>query len=302
MPRIRPPVLAGGPCSGAQRADASHSVLAAATAPAPRAPSAMDASSSAPNVLQGAATPCRESASARRATGEPGNAGSGAGLGVHSPRGHFPSFPLSSSCNDTCPEGYFGVNCSSPCQCSRGTCHPVRGDCVLSKCKHKFTPWQRSRERNILAGDGGAGRLQRRLLALPRAASSCTLCAEWLYSSAATGHTDSTHPLHIGLKDHGALAAAILVPLLLLLLCVACCCCGAGPADARDRYLLYFSSFDAKLSLLHPFTPISPAQGGRAGRRRGGQDEAPRAGGAGKPQCYDALLFPGRLQTSQSHR
>ncbi|KFO84635.1 Scavenger receptor class F member 1, partial [Buceros rhinoceros silvestris] len=74
-----------------------------------------------------------------------------------------------SSCNDTCPEGYFGVNCSSPCQCSRGTCHPAQGHCVLS------------------------------------------------------------------FKDHGALAAAILVPLLLLLLCVICCCCGAGPADARDR-------------------------------------------------------------------
>ncbi|XP_074701594.1 scavenger receptor class F member 1 isoform X2 [Strix aluco] len=141
----------------------------AATAPALWAPSEMDASSSAQSVFRGAATPCRELASARRATGEPGNTRSRAGPGPRSPREHFPPFFLSSSCNDTCLEGYFGVNCSSPCQCSRGTCHPVRGDCVLS------------------------------------------------------------------FKDHGALAAAILVPLLLLLLCVACCCCGAGPADARDR-------------------------------------------------------------------
>ncbi|KFP32786.1 Scavenger receptor class F member 1, partial [Colius striatus] len=47
------------------------------------------------------------------------------------------------------------------------------------------------------------------------------------------------HPVRgdcvLSFKDHGALAAAILVPLLLLLLCVACCCCGASPADARDR-------------------------------------------------------------------
>lgn len=91
-PRIRPPVLAEFPCSGSQRADASLSVLVAATAPAPQALSAMDASTSAPSVLRGAATPCQEFVSARQATGEPGNARSGAGLGSHSSRGHFPPF------------------------------------------------------------------------------------------------------------------------------------------------------------------------------------------------------------------
>lgn len=55
--------------------------------------------------------------------------------------GVFPSFPLSSSCNDTCMDGYYGVNCSSSCQCSRGTCDPVRGNCVLSKGNLRFTPW-----------------------------------------------------------------------------------------------------------------------------------------------------------------
>lgn len=28
------------------------------------------------------------------------------------------------------------MNCSSPCQCSRGTCHPAQGDCILSLTDH----------------------------------------------------------------------------------------------------------------------------------------------------------------------
>lgn len=58
----------------------------------------------------------------------------------------------------------------------------------------------------------------------------------------ATGHARLSPSPHTGLKDHGALAAAILVPFLLLVLCVICCCCGAGSADARDRYFLTFFS------------------------------------------------------------
>nr|XP_034995830.1 scavenger receptor class F member 1 [Zootoca vivipara] len=33
------------------------------------------------------------------------------------------------SCNWTCPAGSHGPNCSEPCQCGGGLCHPVTGDC-----------------------------------------------------------------------------------------------------------------------------------------------------------------------------
>lgn len=141
----------GDPSSRVPWAEALLSVLAAATAPAPWAPSARDASKSAPSALRGAATLCPEFVYARRATGEPGGLlgrqvtlGAGQGQGPPYP-GTLPSFHLSSSCNDTCPEGYFGVNCSSPCQCSRGTCHPAQGHCVLSKSNLKLHSRHRAR-------------------------------------------------------------------------------------------------------------------------------------------------------------
>lgn len=68
-------------------------VSAAATAPAPRAPLGTGASSSAPSAFGGAATPYRVPASARPATGDPGNVGRGAGQGPPSPG----AFPLLSS-------------------------------------------------------------------------------------------------------------------------------------------------------------------------------------------------------------
>lgn len=37
------------------------------------------------------------------------------------------------SCNETCQDGFFGVNCSSPCPCAGGPCHPLSGDCALSE-------------------------------------------------------------------------------------------------------------------------------------------------------------------------
>jgi len=114
----------------------------------------MDASCCAPSVSGGAVTLCRVTASARPATGEPGKRGSRAGSCWS--WGHFPSFCLSFSCNDTCPEGFFGVNCSSPCQCSRGTCHPAQGDCILSKSSPKFTPRCWVGVRWILTRDGDA--------------------------------------------------------------------------------------------------------------------------------------------------
>lgn len=73
---------------------------------------------------------------------------------------------------------------------------------------------------------------------------------------------DSTHLLSAGFKDHGALAAAILVPLLLLLLCIACCCCGASPADARDRYFFIFCNLRCNppsLTSLHTYSPLCRA-------------------------------------------
>lgn len=37
------------------------------------------------------------------------------------------------SCNETCPHGYFGSNCSSICDCGGGLCNPKHGTCQLSK-------------------------------------------------------------------------------------------------------------------------------------------------------------------------
>lgn len=134
-----PALNAGKGISVMQRLVPAHAVSLAGqdpavTAPAPRGRLVMDASCCAPSVSGGAVTLCRVTASARPATGEPGKRGSRAGSCWS--WGHFPSFCLSFSCNDTCPEGFFGVNCSSPCQCSRGTCHPAQGDCILSLTDH----------------------------------------------------------------------------------------------------------------------------------------------------------------------
>ncbi|KAB1266252.1 Scavenger receptor class F member 1 [Camelus dromedarius] len=35
------------------------------------------------------------------------------------------------SCNTSCPSGFHGNNCSVPCECPEGTCHPVSGACQL---------------------------------------------------------------------------------------------------------------------------------------------------------------------------
>ncbi|XP_064379384.1 scavenger receptor class F member 1 [Dromaius novaehollandiae] len=116
------------------------------------------------------------------------------------------------SCNSSCPAGTFGDGCQQPCpDCVSGSCDPVSGACVC---------W---------AGYWGG---------------SCNeTCPEGYFgvncSSACQCSRGTCHPARGDCvwraKDHGALAAAVLVPLLLLLLCGACCCCGAGQADARDR-------------------------------------------------------------------
>uniref|UniRef100_A0A663E5Z3 Scavenger receptor class F member 1 n=1 Tax=Aquila chrysaetos chrysaetos TaxID=223781 RepID=A0A663E5Z3_AQUCH len=116
------------------------------------------------------------------------------------------------SCNSSCPAGTFGDGCQLLCpECVAGSCDPVSGVCICQ------------------AGYWGA---------------SCNdTCPEGYYgvncSSPCQCSRGTCHPVRgdcvLSFKDHGALAAAILVPLLLLLLCIACCCCGASPADARDR-------------------------------------------------------------------
>ncbi|XP_075627682.1 scavenger receptor class F member 1 [Balearica regulorum gibbericeps] len=116
------------------------------------------------------------------------------------------------SCNSSCPAGTFGDGCQFLCpECVAGSCDPASGACICQ------------------AGYWGA---------------SCNdTCPEGYFgvncSSPCQCSRGTCHPVGgdcvLSFKDHGALAAAILVPLLLLLLCVACCCCGAGPADARDR-------------------------------------------------------------------
>lgn len=35
------------------------------------------------------------------------------------------------SCNTSCPSGFHGNNCSVPCECPEGSCHPVSGACQL---------------------------------------------------------------------------------------------------------------------------------------------------------------------------
>ncbi|EPQ02750.1 Scavenger receptor class F member 1 [Myotis brandtii] len=35
------------------------------------------------------------------------------------------------SCNVSCPSGFHGNNCSAPCECPEGPCHPVSGACQL---------------------------------------------------------------------------------------------------------------------------------------------------------------------------
>ncbi|KAM7088639.1 LOW QUALITY PROTEIN: scavenger receptor class F member 1 [Ciconia maguari] len=116
------------------------------------------------------------------------------------------------SCNSSCPAGTFGDGCQLLCpECVAGSCDPVSGACICQ------------------AGYWGA---------------SCNdTCPEGYFgvncSSPCQCSRGTCHPVRgdcvLSFKDHGALAAAILVPLLLLLLCITCCCCGAGPADARDR-------------------------------------------------------------------
>ncbi|XP_026717533.1 scavenger receptor class F member 1 [Athene cunicularia] len=116
------------------------------------------------------------------------------------------------SCNSSCPAGTFGDGCQLLCpECVAGSCDPVSGACI---CQAGY--WGASCNNTCLEGYFGVN------------CSSPCQCSR-----------GTCHPVRgdcvLSFKDHGTLAAAILVPLLLLLLCVACCCCGAGPADARDR-------------------------------------------------------------------
>lgn len=133
------------------------------------------------------------------------------------------------------------MNCSSPCQCSRGTCDPIQGDCVLSKSNIRHSPWHWARDCNFLPGESA-----RRLRCSPVLSGTSAGMSLGLGSHRTL--LDPTHVLHTGFKDHGTLAAAILVPLLLVLLCVTCCCCcGSNPADAADRYLFLFCTLQCKL-------------------------------------------------------
>ncbi|KAM6372843.1 scavenger receptor class F member 1 [Pluvialis apricaria] len=116
------------------------------------------------------------------------------------------------SCNSSCPAGTFGDGCQLLCpECVAGSCDPVLGACI---CQAGY--WGASCNDTCLEGYFGVN------------CSSPCQCSR-----------GTCHPVRgdcvLSFKDHGALAAAILVPLLLMLLCVACCCCGASPADARDR-------------------------------------------------------------------
>ncbi|NXE29171.1 SREC protein, partial [Ardeotis kori] len=128
------------------------------------------------------------------------------------------------SCNSSCPAGTFGDGCQLLCpECVAGSCDPVSGECV---CQAGY--WGASCNDTCPEGYFGVN-----------CSSPCQCSRGTCHPTSGDCVTpDSTH-LRTGLKDHGALAAAVLVPLLLLLLCVACCCCGAGPADARDRYFFY---------------------------------------------------------------
>ncbi|KAK2110553.1 Scavenger receptor class F member 1 [Saguinus oedipus] len=47
------------------------------------------------------------------------------------------------SCNASCPAGFYGNNCSVPCECPEGLCHPVSGSCQ---------PGFRGRATALLAG------------------------------------------------------------------------------------------------------------------------------------------------------
>lgn len=52
-----------------------------------------------------------------------------------------PAFSLSllvtHSCNVSCPSGFHGNNCSAPCECPEGPCHPVSGACQLGKVERR---------------------------------------------------------------------------------------------------------------------------------------------------------------------
>lgn len=41
------------------------------------------------------------------------------------------------SCNTSCPSGFHGNNCSIPCECPEGSCHPVSGVCHLGKVERR---------------------------------------------------------------------------------------------------------------------------------------------------------------------
>ncbi|XP_017688121.1 PREDICTED: scavenger receptor class F member 1 isoform X2 [Lepidothrix coronata] len=116
------------------------------------------------------------------------------------------------SCNNSCPTGTFGDGCQLLCpECVAGSCDPMTGVCI---CQAGY--WGDSCNDTCPEGYFGVN------------------CSEPCQCSRGTCDPVQGDCV-LSLKDHGALAAAILVPLLLLLLCVACCCCGASPADARDR-------------------------------------------------------------------
>ncbi|XP_053941093.1 scavenger receptor class F member 1 [Cuculus canorus] len=116
------------------------------------------------------------------------------------------------SCNISCPTGTFGDGCQLLCpECVVGSCDPVSGACI---CQEGY--WGASCNDTCPEGYFGV---------------NCSSPCQCSWGTCHPARGDCV----LSLKDHGALAAAILIPLLLLLLCVACCCCGAGPADARDR-------------------------------------------------------------------
>ncbi|KAM6315541.1 scavenger receptor class F member 1 [Podargus strigoides] len=116
------------------------------------------------------------------------------------------------SCNSSCPVGTFGDGCQLLCpECVAGSCDPVSGGCV---CQAGY--WGDSCNDTCPEGYFGV---------------NCSSPCQCSWGTCHPARGDCVWSL----KDHGALAAAVLVPLLLLLLCVTCCCCGAAPADARDR-------------------------------------------------------------------
>lgn len=73
-----------------------------------------------------------------------------------------PAFPITyPSCNSSCPSGFHGNNCSIPCQCPEGLCHPVSGACQLGKWKEDegtFGPFHSLPESHL---PGRMGSLQR---------------------------------------------------------------------------------------------------------------------------------------------